>query len=450
MQWPGRKMRSSVKISAFVTLVGILILYNLLRVTTPPITISWEQYVQRQNGTKSILLWNASGGTLQSKKGRVEVTSFGTGKDLFAEKNCTYTRCEIVDNRWDRPLEYFDAIVVLFNDEFVTADQLKMPEFGIKRNQSQRLVFASQEAPPALKPYYNMTQLAHFFNWTMTYRIDSDIQLLYGWIIPKENAPRTPEEISNLRERARVSLPPDSKHKKTKSVAWMVSHCKTHGQRETYVKELSRYIDVDIFGKCGHLTCTKHPLHISDPQCYDMIELTYKFYLSFENAICPDYVTEKFFKILAHDIIPIVYGGVDYAQYAPPHSYIDARKFKPKELAAYLKLLDANDTLYNEYFWWKDYYDVKYSIEDMSRHGFCDLCQKLHEQQVGDFRTYKELDSEWGESNKCQPFDPGWISDPSEEILLKENSKKTMCFILLVALLCIGLFACGYVCKNKS
>jgi hypothetical protein len=114
-------------------------------------------------------------------------------------------------------------------------------------------------------------------------------------------------------------------------------------------------------------------------------------------------------------------------------------------LAAYLKLLDANDTLYNEYFWWKDYYDVEYSIEDMSRHGFCDLCQKLHEQQDGVSQFYQELESEWGESNKCQPFDPGWKSDPSEEILLKENSKKTMCFILLVALLCIGLF-CLWLC----
>jgi alpha-1,3-fucosyltransferase len=445
MQWIGHKLRSSVKIVAFVLLVSYSIVYNLLCLTAPTVKSNWAKYVQQQNGTKSILLWNGSGGTLWFHKGRAELLAFGTGRDVFAKNNCTYTRCEIVDNRWDRPLEYYDAIVVVFNDQFTWANQLKMPEFQYKRNQSQRLVFLTQEAPPALKPYYNMTQLANYFNWTMTYRSDADIRLLYGRVIPKENAPRTPEEISHLREKARVSLPSDRVRRKTKSVAWMVSHCNTHSQRETYAKELSKYIDVNIFGKCGHLTCARHLVHSSNPQCYDMIESTYKFYLSFENAICPDYVTEKFFKILAHDIIPIVYGGVDYAQYAPPHSYIDARKFKPEELAAYLKLLDANDTLYNEYFWWKDYYDVEYSIEDMSRHGFCDLCQKLHEQKDGVSLFYQELDSEWGESNKCQPFDPGWKSDPSEEILLKENSKKTMCFILLVALLCIGLF-CLWLC----
>ena len=439
MQWFGHKLKSAVKIFAFVTLVGYSILFNLLCLTAPPVKLDWEQYVRQQNGTKSILLWNGSGGTLWFYKGRSELRAFGTGSDVFAQKNCTYTRCEIVDNRWDRPLEYYDAIVVVFNDQFTSANQLKMPEFQYKRNQSQRLVFLTQESPMALEPYYNMTGLENFFNWTMTYRSNADIPLLYGRIIPKENAPRTPEEISHLREQARTSLPSNTVRSRTKSVAWMVSHCDTHSQRETYVEELSKYIDVDIYGNCGYLSCAKHQLHSSDLQCYDMLESTYKFYLSFENALCPDYVTEKFFKIMGHDLVPVVYGGADYTQHAPPHSYIDARKFKPKELAAYLKLLDANDTLYNEYFWWKDYYSVEYSVEDMSRHGFCDLCRKLHEQQDGDFQSYKELESEWGDGNKCQPFDPDWISDPSEKVLLKEDSRKTLYFLFLT-LLSIGLF----------
>jgi alpha-1,3-fucosyltransferase len=357
-----------------------------------------------RNETKTILVWNGSS--------RREVRNFGWGKDAFINKNCSYPRCEMTDNRLERPLEQFDAIIFVLNDEFTSPDQMMMPDFEKhKRNASQHIVMFTQEAPPALKRYYNMTRLANFFNLSMTYRMDSDIRLLYGRIIPKENAPRTPEEISNLREKARtISLTPDSKRNKTKTVAWMVSHCNTPGQRETYVKELSKYIDVDIYGRCGNLSCALDVLHSSNPQCYDMIESTYKFYLSFENAICPGYVTEKFFKIMDHHIVPVVYGGANYTQCAPPHSYIDARKFKPKELATHLKLLDANDTLYNEYFWWKDYYRVEYSEEDMTRHGFCDLCQKLHEAEDGDFETYKELEAEWGNGNKCQPFDPSWIS----------------------------------------
>ena len=69
-------------------------------------------------------------------------------------------------------------------------------------------------------------------------------------------------------------------------------------------------------------------------------------------------MTEKFFQILKHNMVPVVYGGADYSSIAPPYSYIDARQFKPHELAIYLEKLAANKTLYNEYFWWKGYNDV--------------------------------------------------------------------------------------------
>ncbi len=132
-----------------------------------------------------------------------------------------------------------------------------------------------------------------------------------------------------------------------------------------------------------------------------MIETKYKFYLSFENSICNDYVTEKFFKIIDHKIIPIVYGGANYSKIAPPHSYINALDFTPEKLGNYyLKLLDGNDTLYNEYFWWKGHYLVDVGEEQLSRHRFCDLCKKLHQDKKVKF--YPELTSEWHTNTHCQ------------------------------------------------
>ena len=54
----------------------------------------------------------------------------------------------------------------------------------------------------------------------------------------------------------------------------------------------------------------------------------YKFSLAFENSLCRDYVTEKFWRILNETLsIPIVMGGADYKALAPPDSYLDVTNF---------------------------------------------------------------------------------------------------------------------------
>ncbi len=142
-----------------------------------------------------------------------------------------------------------------------------------------------------------------------------------------------------------------------------------------------------------------------------MMEVKYKFYFSFENSICEDYVTEKFFEIMNHDIVPVVYGGANYSRIAPAHSYIDALQFTPETLAQYFKVLDANDQqLYNENFWWKGHYAVESGVEQMARHGFCDLCKKLH-QDEGVVKFYPQLVSEWHPKKKCKYFD-SWETLP--------------------------------------
>lgn len=57
---------------------------------------------------------------------------------------------------------------------------------------------------------------------------------------------------------------------------------------------LSKYLSVDVYGECGDLDCPR----LFQDACYKMLEREYKFYLSFENSLCRDYVTEKFFGIL--------------------------------------------------------------------------------------------------------------------------------------------------------
>ena len=222
-----------------------------------------------------------------------------------------------------------------------------------------------------------------FFNISMTYRLGSHIPILCVTTKPRQTEQRNIE--------ARVK-----NHPKKKLVAWFVSHCKTSSDRESYVKELQKYIDVDIYGACGPLKCgTKK----SRP-CYEMLERDYKFYLGFENSICKDYVTEKLGRILLYDVIPVTLGGANYSQMAPPHSHINALDFKsPRHLARYLHGLAKNDTEYFKYFKWKVNYSVK-----MCGYGFvtayCKLCALLNGKVQ--YKSHKDFKSWWNPLGVCK------------------------------------------------
>ncbi|KAI9563032.1 hypothetical protein GHT06_010489 [Daphnia sinensis] len=341
-------------------------------------------------GYKNILIWN--------EEQRTETANFGnTGHEPFVQHKCEISDCAIYDQTSSvLPPQEYDAIVI--HMLFFKLHQL--PDF---KRQS-----------PEMMPIY-ISAIDNVFNWTMTYKLDSDIQFLYGRIIPGPTAPRNQEDVNKMIAETHSRSVKNYAANKTRSIAWMVSHCETSSNRESYVTQLSKFIPVDVYGKCGDLSCPRNEANwVSDPKCYDMLEAKYKFYLSFENSICTDYVTEKFFEIMKHDMIPIVYGGANYSQIAPFHSYINALEFTPGKLAEYLKMLDENDTLYNEYFWWKDHYRVESGEEQMARHGFCDLCKKLHQDQ-GVVKYYQELVPTWHPNTQCRRF-VSWENFPQSNI----------------------------------
>ena len=138
----------------------------------------------------------------------------------------------------------------------------------------------------------------------MCSRLDSDIPLFYGRI-----QPRPITSLSSTTLDTNIS-------NKTKLVAWMVSHCSTASRREEYVEELMRHVEVEVYGDCGTYKCARS-WDFQSSDCYRILESRYKFYLSFENSICTDYVTEKFYLALQRNIVPIVYGGADYRKIAP-------------------------------------------------------------------------------------------------------------------------------------
>ena len=227
----------------------------------------------------------------------------------------------------------------------------------------------------------------------MTYRKDSDIAAPYRWIVPIDQPKlgpfqtkfNQPTKLGDLRK----NLVDDIKAK-NKLVAWVVSHCDTHSEREKYVEELRKHIPVDVYGNCGENFCPG--------DCKGRIEKSYKFYLSFENSWCKDYVTEKFWDALELTMVPVVLGGANYTSIAPPMSYIDASTYEPKALSKLLKYLDENDEELLKYHDWKS----RYQVFKGQHTKFCDICEKLNHLNDIPKKTYHDLKGWWAKSAKCR------------------------------------------------
>lgn len=233
-----------------------------------------------------------------------------------------------------------------------------------------------------LNAFMDANGYADVFNWTMSYRRESEIYVPYG----KYTALTKSAEDSSNHENT-----------KTKQVAWLVSNCRAT-ERQEYVKELQNHINVSIYGECGDSKSC--PGKRRSPLCNALLR-KYKFYLAFENGNCPGYITEKYWEnAIDNNIVPVVMGGADYKTFAIPNSYIDVQDFgSPKKLAEYLLYLDGNDTAYREYFNWKKHY------QHIAPKRACTLCKQLHNESLySPPRVYSNMARFW-DKNQCRKLE---------------------------------------------
>ena len=168
-------------------------------------------------------------------------------------------------------------------------------------------------------------------------------------------------------------------------------------QRLNYINELKKHIQVHVYGSWGIYKCP------SKGDCFDMLKWKYRFYLAFENSMCKDYVTEKFyFNALQHNMLPIVINKGNFSDptVAPPGCCINASDFKAaKELADYIRIVDSNTTLYSSYFKWHSRYRVQQESRAMA---FCRTCQKLYTDS--ETKVYYNLYRWYGSKQNCVPY----------------------------------------------
>uniref|UniRef100_A0A7E4UM14 Fucosyltransferase n=1 Tax=Panagrellus redivivus TaxID=6233 RepID=A0A7E4UM14_PANRE len=273
-----------------------------------------------------------------------------------------------------------EASVVVFHLGVDGIDKFPKPRMN------KTTIFLNLESP-AHRPVPK-TFPSDYFNFTMTYRLDSDFVLPYGHL----------EELEGPDDSDRWSVENvDAAIKKKKLTALIfVSHCETESKRENVIKELSTYINVTNYGRCSKKKCPRNT------DC-EMDEIkNHYFYLAFENSICIDYITEKFFRF-RNLIVPIV---LDRSIFRGAHAalnpyFIAVSDFTSiQALAEHLQFLIDTPAEYRKYFSWTDLYKKNFQGA-FPPESTCIMCELAWRTKLGHRHSFKGIHSWWND-NQCK------------------------------------------------
>ena len=165
---------------------------------------------------------------------------------------CPVSNCRTTSDR--SLLDRSDAVI--FHP--INMDLNDMPP-PATRKADQRWIFYNLESPNFTPNIFK--GLSNVFNWTMTYRMDSDVYSGYDLVQSEETLSKFSHLAGSLANIKTANRTPEIWRpliqNKKKKVAWFVSHCWTASRREKFVSQLRQFIDVDIYGQCGELRCPR-------------------------------------------------------------------------------------------------------------------------------------------------------------------------------------------------
>uniref|UniRef100_A0A667XNA6 Fucosyltransferase n=1 Tax=Myripristis murdjan TaxID=586833 RepID=A0A667XNA6_9TELE len=226
---------------------------------------------------------------------------------LYQVSGCTLT------DDW-RAYPHADAVIIHHREIATNVSELP-PE---PRPRLQKWIWMNFESPTHSRGLWRFEGV---FNLTMTYRTDSDI---FG---PK---PRL--------------------------VVWVISNWSESHARVLLYHQLSRYVQVDVFGRAGR------PIP-GDSGSDSLVRLVskYQFYLALENSQHTDYITEKLWNAVLAGAVPVVLGPSrdNYERFLPPEAFIHVDDFATvRELAQYLLLLRRSPARLQRHLDWRRSYRV--------------------------------------------------------------------------------------------
>ena len=292
------------------------------------------------------------------------------------------TQCEVRNCilTYDKNLADKADVLVFhgFGADMVPQEQLR--SLSAHRHATQVWIYFVHEPPHTVHPRPVMAN--GFFNWTMNYRRDADITTIYNWEWGTWQAIPTNEPRQRIR---------DYSQGKDRLAYAIIGHCGLF--REMYIKKLQEYIPIDVYGGCSTRYHAEAKICPRNSENCTQIKKRYKFFLAFENSFCKDYISEKFYEtILDGNVVPVGLGGADYKSLAIRKSYINALDFDTVEdLANHLKMLDKNNTAYNEHQKWRESYKL-----GKPKAWSCEICRMANEKKLLR-KSYSDLGTWYGE-----------------------------------------------------
>ena len=213
------------------------------------------------------------------------------------------------------------------------------------------------------------------FSLSCTYHRRSDIPCLYGSYRTYQHVKDNEHTYFNYSDILKLL------NIKEKLVLWMYSNCKPRFRQAFANLLLKKGVNIDIYGHC-----TKKDPCNRDPKCLISLYKKYKFYLSFENSYCYDYITEKAWKSLMYGMVPVVDGAPmeSYSYLLPPNSYLHVDNFSNvQELSEYIQYLHRNNDAYLKYHEWRKHF---VATVDKSIATTCAICNSIFERRETNFR----------------------------------------------------------------
>ncbi|XP_059206395.1 4-galactosyl-N-acetylglucosaminide 3-alpha-L-fucosyltransferase 9-like [Centropristis striata] len=232
------------------------------------------------------------------------------------------------------------------------------------RARFQRWIWFNMDSPTNTR---RISGIKGLFNLTLSYRKDADIHVRWRLALKKN----TDEDFVLPRKERLLCWIVDSADLDTKST-----------ERFSYYRELVKHIEVDVFNSSS--------VEFSQGVNYFLTISSCKFYLSFEDSLHRDYITETFNGPLVAGTVPIVLGPPrrNYEDFAPGASFIHVNDFPDAAtLAEFLLTLDKDNRAYMRYFNWRRFFTARRHLTEENREFAHAICQACH--HIGTSKAYR-------------------------------------------------------------